>query len=301
LDNFLGDMMEKRIENNISRTAEFTCLIRAFSFHEKSPQYKSFDNIAPKLIPKFFSPVFKIDFLRNIFKKRFFPPGMYEYVIARTKFIDAVFQGAIANDFDQILIFGAGFDSRGIRFQGLNQKTVFFELDAPVTQRSKIDQLKKRGVVINPSIVFISIDFNKESLKDKLSEYGFDRNKKSLFILEGLTMYLDSEAIDNTFNIINEFAGAGSEIVFDYVYSSVLRGENLYYGESEVFKGVKKENEPWSFGIEKGELGLFLENKNLQLIRSLTSEDLEREFFKDEDGNIIGKVNGTHCISYVRK
>lgn len=253
------------------------------------------------MIPKSLSPVVKIDLLRNIFKKRFFPPGMYEYVIARTKFINTVFQGAIANDFDRILVFGAGFDSRGIRFQGLNTKTVFFELDAPVTQKSKIGQLKKRGVVINPNIVFISIDFNKESLKDKLLEYGFDRNKKSLFILEGLTMYLDSEAIDNTFNIINEFAGAGSEIVFDYLYSSVLRGENLYYGESEVFEGIKKENGSWSFGIEKGELGLFLENKNLQLIRSLTSEDLEREFFKDEDGNIIRKVNGMHTISYARK
>ena len=114
-------------------------------------------------------------------------------------------------------------------------------------------------------------------------------------------MYLDPEAIDNTFNVINQFAGTGSEVVFDYVYSSVLREENLYYGESEVLNQVKSANEPWSFGIEKGELKSFLKDKNLKLIQSLNTEDLENEFFKDEQGNTVAKVNGTHCITHAKK
>lgn len=291
---------EKRIESKTSRTAEFTCMIRALSFYEKTPQFKSNDYIAPILTPKFFLPVIKIGILRNFFKNRFFPPGMYEYVIARTKFIDSVFQNAMKSEFDQILTFGAGFDSRSIRFADLNKKTKIFELDAPVTQNAKINQLKSRGIEINPNTIFISIDFNKESLKEKLLESGFNKNLKSLFILEGLTMYLDSEAVENTFNVINEFAGDGSEVVFDYVYSSVLRGENLYYGESEVYKGVKDRNEPWCFGIEKGEIESFLKNKKLKLIQNLNSEDLENKYFK-KNGNILSKVNGTHCIAYTKK
>ena len=292
---------KKRIESKTSRTAEFTCMVRASSFYEKTPQYKSNDYIAPILVPKFFLPVIKISILRNFFKNRFFPPGMYEYVIARTKYIDSLFQNAMKDGFDQILIFGAGFDSRGVRFATLNKKTNIFELDAPVTQEAKINQFKNRKIEINSNITFISIDFNKESLEDKLTLSGFDKNKKSLFILEGLTMYLDFNAINSTFDIINEFAGENSEIVFDYVYSSVLREENLYYGEFEVFNGVKDRSEPWSFGIEKGEIESFLEDKNLKLIQNLNSEDLENEFFKDENGNIISKVNGTHCIAYTRK
>jgi len=291
---------KKRIESKTSRTAEFTCMVRASSFYEKTPQYKSNDYIAPILVPKFFLPVIKISILRNFFKNRFFPPGMYEYVIARTKYIDSVFQNAMKDGFDQILIFGAGFDSRGVRFATLNKKTNIFELDAPVTQEAKINQFKNRKIEINSNITFISIDFNKESLEDKLILFGFDKNKKSLFILEGLTMYLDFDAINSTFDIINEFAGENSEIVFDYVYSSVLREENLYYGEFEVFNGVKDRGEPWSFGIEKGEIESFLEDKNLKLIQNLNSEDLENEFFKDENGNILSKVNGTHCIAYVK-
>lgn len=292
---------EKRIENKISRTAEMTCMTRAASFYEKRPQYKSDDYIAPKLLPKFFIPVIRIGALRNFFKNRFFPPGMYEYVIARTKFIDSIFQKAVEMEFDQILIFGAGFDSRGIRFADLNKKTNIFELDAPVTQEAKINQLRKRGVEVNPNITFISIDFNKESIEDKLLKSGFEVNKKALFILEGLTMYLDPDAVDNTFNVINKFAGDESEVVFDYIYSSVLREENLYYGEPEVFNGVKDRGEPWSFGIDKREIKSFLENRNLNLIQNLNSEDLEKEFFKDEHGNTVGRVNGTHCIAHARK
>ena len=291
---------KKRIENKTSRTAEFTCLVRASSFYEKTPQYKSEDYIAPILVPKFIFPLLKIGFIRNIFKNRLFPKGMYEYVIARTKFIDNVFKNALEHNFDQILIFGAGFDSRGIRFSNLNKNTKIFELDAPITQNAKIDQFKNRDIT-NKNINYISIDFNKESLEEKLLKSGFIKGKKSLFILEGLTMYLDPEAVNKTFNIINDFAGSGSEVIFDYVYSSVLREENLYYGESEVFNGVKERGEPWSFGIEEGDIKNFLENKNLNLIKNRTSQELEKEFFKDKAQNIIAKINGTHCIAYAKK
>ncbi|HTX61874.1 MAG TPA: SAM-dependent methyltransferase, partial [Methanobacterium sp.] len=225
---------------------------------------------------------------------------MYEYVIARTKFIDSLFQKAIESEFEQILIFGAGFDSRSVRFAKLSKKTKIYELDAPVTQNAKISQLKNRGIAINPNSIFIPVDFNKESVGKKLLESGFKKNQKSLFVLEGLTMYLDPVAVEDTFRLINEFAGEGSEVVFDYVYSSVLREENLYYGESEVYTGVKDRNEPWCFGIEKGEIRSFLENYDLKLVEHLNSEDLENKYFRSGTST-LSKVNGTHCIVQARK
>jgi methyltransferase (TIGR00027 family) len=292
---------EKRIESKTSRTAEVTCLVRAASFYEKKPEYQSNDYIAPKLLPKFFLPFIKINVLKKFFINQFIPPGMYEYIIARTKYIDSIFKQAILNECEQILIFGAGFDTRGIRLANADNKTKIFELDAPITQEAKINQFKKRGIQINPNLTYISMDFNKQSLEEKLKESGFNKNKKSLFILEGLTMYLNPEAIDNTLYIINKFAGKGSRIVFDYVYSSVIRGENLYYGESEILKNANKQNEPWSFGIEKGEITSFLEERDFILIQNLSSEDLENKFFKNKQGNNKAKMNGTHCIAYAKK
>ncbi|HOO27706.1 MAG TPA: class I SAM-dependent methyltransferase, partial [Lachnospiraceae bacterium] len=189
----------KRIEEKPSRTAAWTCTCRALSYLESEPQYKSEDYIAPELLPKFLLVLFKIKLFRKLFKNILIPSGMYEYVIARTKYFDFVFENVIANGFEQILIFGAGYDTRSIRFLSGGQNIKIYELDAPNTQNAKISQLKKRGITVHPNVVFVPIDFNRESLKDKLIEAGFEKGKKSLFMLEGLTMYLDQKAVDSTF------------------------------------------------------------------------------------------------------
>ena len=83
-----------------------------------------------------------IPFFRNFFFRLLAPMGVYEYVIAGTKYIDAVFEKALADRFDQILLFGAGYDTRALRFQDKAQHTHIFKLDAPHTQQAKIKQLR---------------------------------------------------------------------------------------------------------------------------------------------------------------
>ena len=291
----------KRINIKTSRTAEMTCVSRAASYFEKIPQYKSDDYIAPKLVPLFIFPLLKVNAIRRLCKNRLSPKGIYEYVIARTKFIDTIFRNAIINGFDQAVIFGAGFDSRGIRFLKDDSTIKVFELDVPVTQTAKINQLRKRKIPVNKNIIFIPINFDKESFRDKLIDSGFNKKKRSLFILEGLIMYLNREAVDSTFKTIGEFAGISSEIVFDYIYASVLRRENLYFGESETLDIVSKANEAWIFGIEKGEIETFLRKYNFRLIENNDSEDLENKYFRNEQGRIVARINGTHCIAYAKK
>ncbi|MBN2519784.1 MAG: class I SAM-dependent methyltransferase, partial [Bacteroidales bacterium] len=161
---------------------------------------------------------------------------------------------------------------------------------------AKINQFKKRKVKSPDNLVYIPIDFNKETIENKLDEYGFLKNKKCLFILEGLIMYLDEQSVNNTFRIINEYAGNGSLLVFDYVYASVLRKENLYYGEKSIHKTVLNASEPWTFGIEKGEIENFLLKKGFKLVEHFNSEELEKKYFKNNSGKIVGRINGTHCL-----
>lgn len=290
--------MERRIEAMTSRTAEMTCLLRAASYYESISQYRCNDVIAPILIPKYFKPLLQLRIGRFILKNKIAPKGMYEYVIVRTKYIDEVFMKAMEKGFDQILIFGAGFDSRGIRLNKEEARTIIFEIDAPKTQEAKINQLKKRKITIPHNVVFIPVDFNKEVVRDKLTSKGFRKNKTTLFVMEGLLMYLNDEAVEETFKLISEYAGPGSEIVFDCVYASVIRRENLYNGEAEVFERVKKAKEQWTFGIEKGEIKSFLDKFQIRLIEQLDSEELEQRYFTDDTGNRIERINGTHCLVF---
>lgn len=284
------------IADKTSQTASFTCLARAVSYYEKRPCYRSDDYVAPRLIPRFFLPVARFSVIRRVFVRLAFPDGAYEYVIARTKFIDSVVQAAVAGGFSQIVIFGAGFDSRSIRLTADISGLSLFELDAPATQSAKIGQLKKRHIPLPGNLVFVPADLAHASVEDSLLGSDFTGGQKTLFVLEGLLMYLDGEDVDKTFAAIRKLAGASSEVVFDYVFASVVRGENRLFGEAEIVERVRRAGEAWRFGIEKGKIKEFLKDNGFALIQDLEPDDLEKKYFADEQGQIVGRVNGAHSL-----
>lgn len=293
--------LKRRIESTTSRTAQMTCLSRACSALETNRYYKSDDYIAPLLLPGSLKQLLRVSLFRKLFSKLAAPKGIYEYVIARTKYIDAVFKQALEEQFEQVLIFGAGFDTRAIRFQEAMRNTMVFELDVPVTQHAKLGQYRKRHVGVPQNLKFIAIDFDKESLQGKLDDAGFLRERHNLFILEGLVMYLQAESVHKTFQTIADYAGESSRVVFDYIYASVLRKEGIYYGESEIVKTVSGAGEQWHFGIEKGQIEQFLGMYAMQLVDQKDAHDLEAAYFSDSNGKVIGCVNGTHCLVTAEK
>ena len=289
----------KRIENESSRTAAYTCTCRAASYLESKPLLKSDDHIAVKLLPGFVKYLLKLRILN--LKGRISPEGIYPYVIARTKYIDSIFQNAIKNGVEQVVIFGAGFDSRAIRLTDQNTNIIVYEIDTYFTLDAKTKQFRKRGIAKPENNIYIPIDFDKEEIKLKLDDSSFNISKKTLFILEGLIMYLSEKAIDETFKLINNYSLPGSLLVFDYIYASVLRQELKYFGEKSIYERVKKDGESWTFGIEEGEIENFLNQFNFNLIEHLDSNTIENKYFKNESGKIITKVNGTHCIVLAKK
>jgi methyltransferase (TIGR00027 family) len=287
---------KSRIETHTSRTAEFTCMSRAASYRETRECYKGTDDIAYALVPGFIKLLLKFPRFCHVYHTYLAPKGIYEYVIARTKYIDSLFMDALKQGFEQIVIFGAGFDSRGQRFNHLNKKTKIFELDAPITQGNKLKAFKDKRIMIPENLIYVPINFNKDSLADKLAEAGFVENRLSLFLLEGVTMYLSDDAVDRTFTFIRDVAGKGSWVVFDYIYAGVLRQENKYYGEKDIFKTVAKAGETWSFALEEGEIDKFLHKYDFTLKNHSNAQALEEHYFKSQEGNIVGKINGTHGI-----
>lgn len=278
-----------------------TCLSRAASAYETDQYFQCDDHIAPLLIPGFFRLLLHLPFTRKVFTSMAAPQGIYEYVIARTKFIDAVFKQAINEGFDQILLMGAGFDTRAIRLNETNCITKIFELDTPIIQKAKINQYQKRRINIPRNLIFIPINFDHEILSEKLDKAGFIKNKRSLFVLEGLIMYLQPASVHETFQTIHDYAGDGSLILFDYVRASVLESERSLFGEEDIVRTVSRAGEKWHFGLERSDLQEFLRRYEMKLIDHKDAHDLEKEFFCNINGQTIGKVNETHCIVIARK
>jgi methyltransferase (TIGR00027 family) len=287
---------KRRIEGSTSRTAEMTCLSRAVSSLETSSQLRSGDHLAVALLPSFFQVLARIPLFRQFHRRVFAPAGAYEYVIARTKYIDSVLTRALAEGCEQILLFGAGFDTRALRFQEESRRARIFELDAPPTQQAKIQQYRRRKLEIPPNLFFIPMDFDKDSRPQSLDHSGFLRGQKSLFILEGLLMYLESASVAATLSTIQEVAGPGSWVVFDYVKASVLRPADRDQGDEELLKTVSRVGEQWRFGIEPAEVGALVASYGFAVSEHKDADDLEQMYFMDSAGRRVARVNRAHQI-----
>jgi len=118
--------------------------------------------------------------LRKIFMSKIAPSGIYEYVIARTKLLDECYLDALENGFQQVVILGAGFDTRSLRFAEQNNSAKIFELDVNKTQQPKVEILNRKGVLLPEGLVFVPIDFNRQSLSDTLIRAGFLENQVAI-------------------------------------------------------------------------------------------------------------------------
>ena len=71
-------------------------------------------------------------------------PGMQGYIVARTRYFDDYFQQTLEDGVEQIVIVGAGYDSRAYRFAQLNAHVKIFEVDHPATQQEKMQARRER-------------------------------------------------------------------------------------------------------------------------------------------------------------
>jgi methyltransferase (TIGR00027 family) len=289
-------MANKRIANKASRTAAYNCFSRACATREKDPRFRGPDTLAEVILPPF--PRWMLDFvpLRKYLMHRMFPPGIYEYVYARTKVFDAAFLRALEEHFSQIVLLGAGFDTRALRFADHNQGTKIFELDAPTTQSPKLRIFRKKKIAIPSELIFASIDFDTQDIFTILSQAGYQDGAQTLFLWEEVCMYLTAQAVDDTLNFVHTHASPASQIIFDYIYASVIRQENRYYGEQGIFATVAQTGEDWTFGLEEGEIEPFLAAHGFEMLAHYTPIELEHHYLTAEDGTLHGRVNGTHCI-----
>jgi len=169
--------------------------------------------------------------------------------MARTKFFDEIFVQAAKNKTPQIVFLGAGYDTRVIRFQHLAKDSIIYELDAFTTQNEKKILLKKNKVQLPKNVVFVPINFNTDDFKKVLLSHGYFHEKKTLFIWEGVTMYIKPESAKESLSFIKANSGIGSTIAFDYFYDAVIKGTSTSFGVRELSDSATKLGEKFNFGI----------------------------------------------------
>ena len=186
-------------------------------------------------------------------------------VAVRTRYIDDALSAALRNGVEQVVILGAGFDSRAYRVPGINRIRVF-EVDHPMTQAEKKRAVVRRLGRLPRHVEFVAIDFTTHRLDAMLPAAGFRAAARTFFICEGLTHYLSAPDVDTLFRYVARSADAGSEMVFTYIHRTILDGTAAFAGAGKTLAIVRRSGEPYTFGFDPAELPQYLAARDLELI-----------------------------------
>jgi methyltransferase (TIGR00027 family) len=200
-----------------SRTAEFVALNRALG------------TLAPQ-VPGFSDPV-AVQFLPDKWRKRveraraslasgartspypFWQRPMGVFNQFRTVILDRALNSSLP--LEQLVVLGAGLDSRAWRLDSLKD-TIVFEVDFPSTQAWKRERAASVPYKAK-DVRFVAIDFERDRLAPLLRAAGFDPTKPSFWLWEGVVMYLGPEAVSANLGAIAALSAPGSRIALTYL------------------------------------------------------------------------------------
>ena len=146
--------------------------------------------------------------------------GLVDHIALRTAAIDhAVHEGVKAGAL-QIVLLGAGLDARAYRLPFLAGVTVF-EVDHPATQRYR--QARMPGVAPTArEVVCVPVDFARDSLAERLTQAGHDPHQPTIWVWEGVTMYLPRDATRATLAVISARSAPRSTLAVTYMTPEIL-------------------------------------------------------------------------------
>jgi len=157
-------------------------------------------------------------------------------ILARSRYAEESFEKAFDNDISQYVLLGAGMDSFAMRHPELEKAVKIYEVDYPGTQEWKMKKLSENSFTLPSNVVYIPMDFEKESLAQVLTSSPFQNEHPAFFSWLGTTYYLTKKAVFDTFKAIASCVAKGSEVVFDYAYA----GSDGRIPETKTLTKVRK-------------------------------------------------------------
>jgi len=278
-----------------SRTSILTAAARAFGSREPDASVRNPDWIAEQLIGTAElaliadHPISKA--LDRDFQEAMNDPDVFGFawlMLVRTRFIDEMMERAVRSGATQLVILGAGFDTRVHRFTELLKDTAVIEIDYGTTQ-----EYKKRRVEVAlgrapANVVYAPIDFARESLGEVLRRARFQPGRKTYYICEGVSMYVPEDGMREMLRAIARESGPGSILLLEYLNRGGLEVLRKY--PTGMIKNAFDWGEPFVFGVPDGQDREFFLEAGLQLGETLKigSPESVKRYAMRQDGSYYG-------------
>ncbi|WIX92963.1 SAM-dependent methyltransferase [Amycolatopsis sp. DG1A-15b] len=271
-------------------TAESVTLLRAAGALQPERELRNPDLLASRILPWWppLRALIKVPGLRLLIARAIrkkWAAGMW-YEVIRTKYMDDVLSASTAAGATQVVLLGAGFDSRAHRMQKEIGTASVFEVDQPhmsVRKQERVRALPGYGVR------YLAVDLEEGDLTGVLQKAGFDPAVRTVVLWSGVTPYLRAEGVEATLRWFARLA-PGSSLVFDYCWQEILDGTAVIPEAQAVLRQVAARGEPWRWGIRRGGVEELLAAHGLQLVEDLESAAAQRRYLTRSDGSVQGPI-----------
>jgi methyltransferase (TIGR00027 family) len=278
-----------------SRTSILTAAARALGSREPDPSVRNPDWAADRLIgPAELALIADHPLSRALdqdFHDAMNDPDVFGFawlMLVRTRFIDEMMERAIRGGATQLVILGAGFDTRAHRFADLLKAAAVIEVDYGATQEYKKRCVESGLGGLPANVVYAPIDFTCESLADVLRQAGFQPGRKTYYICEGVSMYVPEAGMKETLRAIATESAPGSTVMLEYLNRTGLEVMMKY--PSGFIRNAIDWGEPFVFGVPDGQDREYFQEAGLELGESLKiwAPESAKRYATRQDGSHYG-------------
>jgi methyltransferase (TIGR00027 family) len=196
-------------------------------------------------------------------------PGPRPSGVLRTRVIDDAVRGALSAGCSQLVLLGAGYDTRAYRLPEAADKEIF-EVDHATTQALKRATIAKRLSASSPHVHFVPVDFEHDSLEQALAAAGLRGGMPTCVVWEGVFSYLTIEAIDATLDWAVNACAAGSRLILTYIDEAALRPTDH---RPAWIAAVDDAGEPFITGLDPALAADFFAERGLRLVANESTRD----------------------------
>jgi methyltransferase (TIGR00027 family) len=236
--------------------------------------------------------------------ERFTIPGLALHQALRKRYIERAVRESLAEGFNQVVIVGGGLDSLALRLCAEFPEVNFIELDHPATQRVK-QSVTVRKRLVSSNLRLLPVDFTKQVLAEALhSCVDYRAGERTVFISEGVLMYLDACEVDEIFKCVQNQPCVSNRFIFTFMERDAegRAGFRRSTWIARLWLSVK--GEPFRWGLKPEEALSFLRARGFVLKDMATARYFKDMYLREHDLQDAALAEGEHvcvCESLARR
>jgi methyltransferase (TIGR00027 family) len=215
------------------------------------------------------------------------------FMAVRSRYAEDELAQAVAQGVRQYIVLGAGLDTFAYRNPHSNLHV--FEVDHPATQEWKRQQLQETSIPIPPSLTFVPIDFERQTLEAELKRARLNFDSPAFFSWLGVTPYLTREACMSTLSLIAKMP-AGSGVVFDFALDPSLLNAGQRQALDALAKRVASVGEPFQLFFDPTKLQSDLKSLGFHRTEFLQGAQINERYFKDRADGLLVRGGVGHLM-----